>query len=443
MELKIVGAILQKCILKPGEHEVIVPHGVRIIDWAAFASCAGLRRVVLPEGLLEIRRGAFQNCRMLMAVKLPERLKAVHENAFAGCSALCSIVLPDSLTALGARAFEGCVALEQMKLPPRLKRIDSMTFRNCKKLQKVYLNDALDEIGLGAFESCTALRQIRFPEKMIAIEERAFRMCSALRQPKLPQRLEVMGDRCFEGCTSLVTLILPEGIMRLPSFLCKDCTALEQAALPASLSREVSCYAESPFDNCPRLKRMIVRGELFEQLRSALRELCDQLTQLYVSSPKAFKDAECFNFYRYGGKLLLLSLRTYAADQSRFSPETQNEYHKFIRQYFYKIFGNVIDHADLMGLICSEGLIEYEPRFLPYYINAAFENPAQLSRLLRYMCGRKWFTHEETLKLIDRTTQIDQSEATAVLLQYQNEHFPVPRSDEDDDSLFLPDWDEL
>ncbi len=442
MELKITGVTLQKCTLRPGESEVVVPRGVRIIEWAAFSSCVNLRRVVLPEGLLEIRRAAFQNCRRLVSINLPERLKAVYESAFAGCSALRSIALPDSVSLLGARAFEDCASLEQIRLPMHIKRIDNMTFRNCKKLQKIYLNDELDEIGLGAFENCTALRQIRFPQLMTDIGERAFRACSELRQVKLPERLERMGGRCFENCTALVSLILPEGIVQMPGLLCKDCLSLEQAVLPASIERNSSYYTEPPFDNCPRLTRLIVRGELFEELRYALRELTDQLIQLYVSSPDAFEDAECFRLHGHSRKLMLLALRTYAGNQDRFSPQTQSRYEAYIMRHIMKLRADIVEHVDVMELICRKDLMRCNCECAIYYIETALEKPAQLSRLLRYVCGKKWLTREKTLELIDRTTAIDQSEATAVLLQYQNEHFPV-QSGENDDSLFLPDWDDL
>ncbi len=440
MELKIKGVSLIKCTLKPGESEVVIPRGVRIIEWAAFSSCTNLRRVVLPEGLFEIRRGAFQGCRLLASVNLPERLKHIYESAFADCTSLRVISIPDSVTMLGARAFENCTSLMQVRLSASLSRIDQRAFHKCTSLQKIALPDSLRELGQGAFEGCTALMQARCPNTMTAIEERAFRLCTSLKQLKMPEKLQQIGDQTFEKCTSLTSLILPEGITRLSDELCKDCSSLTQLVLPSTLDNRVSRYSYGAFDGCVKLTRIIARGTLCEAVRYSLSDVQEQLVELYVSSPEAFASNDCFLSSR-SRSLMLIALRTYAGNQTRFSEETQKNYHFFLSLFASSLCSHIIEHADIIDLICRKDLLKAVD--MTQYIDAALEHPAQLGRLLRYICKKKQFSKEEILSLLEKTTSMEHSEATAVLLQYQNEHFPAEQNDKDeDDPFFLPDWDD-
>lgn len=90
--------------------------------------------VVIPEGVKYIQFEAFENCTGLTSIKFPESLIEICRDAFSGCTALASIHLPESVRKIGERAFEGCINLKRVDVNQKQVEIGSDAFYECPNL---------------------------------------------------------------------------------------------------------------------------------------------------------------------------------------------------------------------------------------------------------------------------------------------------------------------
>mmetsp|Transcript_9972 Transcript_9972/g.18723 ORF Transcript_9972/g.18723 Transcript_9972/m.18723 type:complete len:145 (+) Transcript_9972:45-479(+) len=62
--------------------EIVVPHGVAKIGYAAFECCKNLKRIILPDSVIDIGPLAFRRCYSLDNVHLPENIEVIHKRTF-------------------------------------------------------------------------------------------------------------------------------------------------------------------------------------------------------------------------------------------------------------------------------------------------------------------------------------------------------------------------
>lgn len=125
-DFEIKGKTLKK--YKGSNKVVVIPDGVKKINWSAFDKDSGVEEVTVPEGVTEI-------C----------------EDAFFHCSSLRKVVMPDGLQKIGDRAFWMCEKLEEAIIPSSVLNIGTEAFYECKGLRKVYIADTVQKIIKHAF----------------------------------------------------------------------------------------------------------------------------------------------------------------------------------------------------------------------------------------------------------------------------------------------------
>lgn len=184
--------ILKKYFPQPGETEVTVPDGIRMIDKFAFAGCDNLYAVRIPEGLTNIGAGAFKNCKNLLFVKLPE-----------------------SLARIGIEAFSGCESLGEISIPEQVDTIHDLTFIACKNLRHAVLPKHMQKIGDKAFFGCTSLKKIRMPDTLHSLGVRAFCKCEKLTSVVIPEGVSLFGAYAFSDCAELHFALIPESVERI------------------------------------------------------------------------------------------------------------------------------------------------------------------------------------------------------------------------------------
>ncbi len=84
-------------------HKAVIPDdgSVKIIGRGAFApACYWLGSIVIPEGVKVIDYGAFSGCSRLESVVFPDSLEIIDENAFSNCQNLKKVELGANLKAL-------------------------------------------------------------------------------------------------------------------------------------------------------------------------------------------------------------------------------------------------------------------------------------------------------------------------------------------------------
>lgn len=81
--------------------------------------------IVLPEGVKEINFSAFARCKNLESLTLPSTIESIVNSAFSGCSNLKELVIPESLTSVEFGMlddFRGCSSLP-LATQARLKQL--------------------------------------------------------------------------------------------------------------------------------------------------------------------------------------------------------------------------------------------------------------------------------------------------------------------------------
>lgn len=71
-------------------------------------------KVVIPNGVKEIDYGAFVNCNNITKIDIPDGLISIKDDAFINCTKLTRIVIPNSVTNIGDCTFTGCDQLTQI-----------------------------------------------------------------------------------------------------------------------------------------------------------------------------------------------------------------------------------------------------------------------------------------------------------------------------------------
>lgn len=161
MSFEIRNGVLRNYRAKPGETEVIIPKGVKIIGDLAFCG-SKLEHVIIPKGV-----------------------KIIDDLAFVNCKYLRSIVIPDGVTSLGDRVFEGCSRLTRVTLPTGMTHTDTTTFSGCDGLTSLVANpDILQKKQLEGyrrshFSSQPGGFQLRAGDKLQKISVRSEEKTSA------------------------------------------------------------------------------------------------------------------------------------------------------------------------------------------------------------------------------------------------------------------------
>lgn len=201
--------------------EVVIPEGVKVIEWRAFAGCTHLKQVAFPNRLTEIRYHAFLNCTGLTKVEFPKGLTRIWGHAFEGCTGLRQVVIPKRVTDIGDGIFSKCSCLTELQVDPKNRVVytegGALYRRDDNGTALVYwpsvhgaaaVPDGVVYIGDGAFAGCSGLTGVVIPESVKRIGKEIFQDCKALEELTFPQGVKRVGLDAFKGCTSLKRVTL-------------------------------------------------------------------------------------------------------------------------------------------------------------------------------------------------------------------------------------------
>lgn len=212
---------------------VIVPAGIKGIEYDAYKGNSKLKRVVIEEGAEYIGSSAFEDCTALQDITLPVSVIKINKSAFAGCSSLKKIKVPENLTTLKDSAFINS-GLEEVSIPESLTEIGAYAFQKCTYLKKISLPDTLKVINEYAF-SKTAISEINLPSELKEISECLFWECKRLKNIAIPENVLKIGSSAFSDCSTLDSISLPENLSEIGYCAFENCEALKSVQLPKSL----------------------------------------------------------------------------------------------------------------------------------------------------------------------------------------------------------------
>lgn len=125
---------------------VQLPDSITKIGGYAFHECTALKTVNFPKDLETIGENAFDGCSGLTGkLVLPNGVKIIEYSAFAACTGLTEVILPNSLEALGYFAFEDCTGLKTVDLGG-VSGIGACAFNGCSALETIKISKALQHI---------------------------------------------------------------------------------------------------------------------------------------------------------------------------------------------------------------------------------------------------------------------------------------------------------
>ena len=199
-----------------------------------------------------------------------------------------SVIVPDGVTQIKARAFKDCINLKKITLPESLKNI-----------------------GVSAFEKCTSLKKIILPSGITKICSKTFLNCKALEEIILPENLYKIGDMAFTACNSLQTVRIPDSVRFIDSYAFSSCDNLHELRY-RNLKIHIDFSDWYQFTYLQRTIEMILREDYSMRVSTSVKY--DLLWQMFFQNPE------------------------------------NTELKDYIRQYFSKIFLNLLDRDDAVSV---------------------------------------------------------------------------------------------
>jgi hypothetical protein len=130
---------------------------------------------IIPDGVEIIAYAAFAGCKTLTSVTIPNSVKTISELSFCYSPSLSSVNMGNSITTIELGAFWNCTALKSIDIPNSVSIIYSMAFTDCKSLTSVFLGNSIKYICDCAFLGCSALKDLHCkkttPSVLVSLDE--------------------------------------------------------------------------------------------------------------------------------------------------------------------------------------------------------------------------------------------------------------------------------
>lgn len=189
--------------------DLVIPEGVKSLDWYSFNTCRNLETVTLPDSLEFIDSWAFERCSRLKTISIPANVTQINGGAFAQNSSMTSITcdpanknyvsvngvlftkdmkelvaypggiqggytVPATVNHIGDAAFYGALGLDSVTILGNLDFIGFEAFAECSKLTDVAIRDGVNYVGYWAFRGCDGIKSLTVPQSVTNIGNQAF-----------------------------------------------------------------------------------------------------------------------------------------------------------------------------------------------------------------------------------------------------------------------------
>lgn len=189
--------------------DLVIPEGVKSLDWYCFNTCENLETVTLPDSLEFIDSWAFERCSRLKTINVPANVTRINGGAFAQNSSMTSITcdpanknyvsvngvlftkdmkelvaypggiqggytVPATVNHIGDAAFYGALGLDSVTILGNLDFIGFEAFAECSKLTDVAIRDGVNYVGYWAFRGCNGIKTLTVPQSVTNIGNQAF-----------------------------------------------------------------------------------------------------------------------------------------------------------------------------------------------------------------------------------------------------------------------------
>lgn len=427
--MNIRGDVLQN--YKGSDKEVTIPGEVIEISYNAFMRCAGLTRVVIPEGVEKIDSWAFRNCNDLISITIPDSMKVIETNAFDDCPSLTKLeISPNNrrfrfenglLLGQNGKQLKCCVGgfTGVCQIPDGVRQISPFAFACCRKVTEIILSDSVEAIGTNAFEDCTALERLQIPQNVKRLGTRACANCTNLKEIVIPEGITSISTDAFNSCTALSVVKLPQTLEQIGAYAFKQCTSLREIALPPNLK----VIKKHAFEGA-KLEQLEIPKSLIEIEVMAFADT--MLTELVI--PETLETVGLYNFRGCPlRKVTLIGNHTKliagSLGEGNFSliadqiPLT--DIHQSYKGNAILTFANRFSEGEDLSEAQKTEYMEYIKKQRKRLYPLALKNPV----LLQLMADQKFIPQADLNELLEEAAKQGQTEASAMLLEYQNKAF--------------------
>lgn len=292
---------------------LVLPQGLKKIDYRAIYDLKALEEVTIPEGLVEICKEAFQSCEGLKKINLPASLNAIGENAFNFCNSIEEInvapgnknyssqngvlfnasgselikfpqnykateyTVPSSVKNITTNAFHDTLNLKKITVPGSIGKIPDYGFFRCGA-EEVVLGDGITEIGDWAFCMCLNLTKINIPEGVTRLGNSAFDGDRKIASLTLPSTLKTIGESALlDVCCDFD---IPQSVTKIGKYAFRA-SDITEAVVP----KDIAKIEQGTFANCGQLARIFIP----KSVKSIAKENfeIDRLKMIYYEGSEA------------------------------------------------------------------------------------------------------------------------------------------------------------
>lgn len=236
------------------DKELIIPDGVKELEWSAFEGNFFIENIVFPATLQEISTHCFSKCGNLRSITIPGTVRKINYSAFRDCRSLKEIIISEGVNEIDDNAFSYCEKLKYISLPSSLTKISNSAFSNGSTSFKIV---ALPEKLSSIIESFADARNALF---LIAKDSKAeeFAKANDLKYKYYDGKCGfASSENIYNGILFLSTdfsekLEIAPDIKVIFSYAFMGHTEIEEITFPDSLE-EIGAYA---FSGCTAIKNL-------------------------------------------------------------------------------------------------------------------------------------------------------------------------------------------
>ena len=124
--------------------EVVFPSTLKEIGSDAFCNTF-ITEILLPDGMKCIEYSAFYRCKSLVYANIPGTVNEIGTGVFQQCSILTNVDIEDGVAEIPSGMFNNCINIKSIVIPRSVKVIGGMAFANCSGLKNVYYTGSESE----------------------------------------------------------------------------------------------------------------------------------------------------------------------------------------------------------------------------------------------------------------------------------------------------------
>ena len=295
------------------------------------------------------------------------------------------LIVPSGVREVGSG--DGPLAPEssawKVVLPEGVEVIRKNAFRGCPELSHVVLPQTLRIIEDGAFSECSLLESITIPPLVTSIPDNAFSFCRELERISLPEGLKSIGDYAFNMCVRLNELSLPSTLETVGDYAFRKCRFNDLVLPPGVRELPQHLFFSS------HLKSLSAVGAVNVPLNNGFCP--NSLTTLTVPH------ISIQNIPTGNKKAALKGFVNWEAQGGTTEPEVRDSYVNYLRARRKYLADEAIENLPLLNFLLKEALLPQD----------LFEIYLQKANLA------------------------GNTEAVAMLLDYQNRHLGTPDPEEE------------